>query len=127
MGLISVGCSFISSIPKGQQEYTTAGTYTWVAPTDVYQVSVVCIGGGGGGSYYGGGGGGGDTGGYGGGGGSGYIHPTLISSGTLTSGNLETPGNNSDSDRGTAGAGGNNGVTGSVGSNSGNNGKILFL
>lgn len=31
----------------GQQQYTSAGNYTWVCPPDVYQVSVVCIGGGG--------------------------------------------------------------------------------
>ena len=30
--------------PPGQQAYTTAGTYTWVAPTGVTSVSVVCVG-----------------------------------------------------------------------------------
>lgn len=30
--------------PPGQQEYTTPGTYTWVAPAGVTSVSVVCIG-----------------------------------------------------------------------------------
>ena len=52
--------------PPGQQEYTTAGTYSWVAPTGVTSVSVVAIGAGGsidfsGSSYVnrGGGGGGG--------------------------------------------------------------------
>jgi hypothetical protein len=34
---------------NGQQAYTTPGTYTWVAPFNVYSVSVVCIGAGGGG------------------------------------------------------------------------------
>lgn len=34
---------------RGQAEYTTPGTYTWVAPADVTSVSVVCVGGGGGG------------------------------------------------------------------------------
>ena len=41
----------------GQQEYTTAGTYTWVCPAGVTSVSVVCIGGGGTGGAYGGSGG----------------------------------------------------------------------
>jgi hypothetical protein len=48
----------------GQQEYTSAGTYSWTAPAGVTSVSVVCIGGGGsnassgGGNYLAGGGGG---------------------------------------------------------------------
>lgn len=36
--------------PTGQQEYTTAGTFTWVCPQDVESVCVVCVGGGGGGA-----------------------------------------------------------------------------
>ena len=32
----------------GQQQYTTAGTYSWTAPAGVYSVSVVAVGGGGG-------------------------------------------------------------------------------
>jgi uncharacterized repeat protein (TIGR02543 family) len=48
--------------------------------------------GGGGGGFYGGGGGGDNTGG---GGGSGYLHPTLISSGALVQGTCGTPGNSS--------------------------------
>ena len=35
---------------NGQAEFTTPGTYTWVAPPDVTSVSVVAIGGGGGGA-----------------------------------------------------------------------------
>jgi hypothetical protein len=50
-------------IPPNSQSYTTAGTYTWVAPTGVTAVSVVVVGGGGGGANGGcfsrGGGGGG--------------------------------------------------------------------
>ena len=46
----------------GQQEYTTPGTYSWVAPTGVIRVSVVTVGAGGGGGGWndraGGGGGG---------------------------------------------------------------------
>ena len=38
-----------SGPPPGQQAYTSAGTYTWVAPALVTSVSVVCVGGGGGG------------------------------------------------------------------------------
>ena len=37
---------------SGQDEYTTAGTYTWVAPAGVTSVCVVCVGGGGGGSWH---------------------------------------------------------------------------
>jgi hypothetical protein len=42
-----------SGPPKGQQAYTTQGTYTWVAPAGVTSVCVVCVGGG---SYKGAGG-----------------------------------------------------------------------
>lgn len=37
----------IPTLVTGQQAYTTPGTYTWVAPADVYSVSVVAVGGGG--------------------------------------------------------------------------------
>lgn len=65
-------------------------------------------GGGGGSGYYGGGGGasrvGGDGGNDGcGGGGSGYIGHSSVSNGVNTAGNTVTPGNSSDSARGTAG------------------------
>ena len=65
-------------------------------------------GGGGGSGYYGGGGGasrvGGDGGNNGcGGGGSGYIGHSTVSNGVNTAGNTTTPGNSSDSARGTAG------------------------
>lgn len=40
-----------ASAPVGQQAYTTAGTYTWVAPAGVTSVSVVAVGGGGGGYH----------------------------------------------------------------------------
>jgi hypothetical protein len=40
-----------TSIPlPGQQEFTTAGTYSWIAPTGVSSISVVAVGGGGGGA-----------------------------------------------------------------------------
>jgi len=39
-----------STIPNGQAEFTTAGTYSWTAPTYVTKVCVVCVGGGQGGS-----------------------------------------------------------------------------
>ena len=76
-------------------------------------------GGAGGGGYWGG-----SAGGYseantmaGGGGGSGYFNPTYVSSGVLTAGSGVTPGDNTNTLRGTAGAGGaiaTNGSTGTV-------------
>jgi hypothetical protein len=42
-----------------QQEYTTSGTYSWVAPVTATSVSVVAVGGGGSGNGFAGGGGGG--------------------------------------------------------------------
>ena len=52
--------------PPGQDAYTTAGTYSWVAPAGVTRVSVLAVGGGSGGGggfttgvFYGTGGGGG--------------------------------------------------------------------
>lgn len=46
------------SLPVGQQEFTTVGTFSWVAPTDVTSISVVLVGAGrqGGGTTAGGGG-----------------------------------------------------------------------
>ena len=49
--------------PAGQQAFTTAGTFTWVAPAGVTSVSAVVVGGGGGGAsrsfgFFGGGAGG---------------------------------------------------------------------
>jgi len=38
--------------PPGQQAYTTAGTYSWVAPAGVTKVSLVAVGGGGGALEY---------------------------------------------------------------------------
>lgn len=35
---------FRGTIKAGQQAYTSGGTYTWVAPTGVYNVSVVAVG-----------------------------------------------------------------------------------
>jgi len=58
---ISAASSSITPIVQGQQAYTTAGTFSWVAPAGVTSVSVVTVGGGasnssGGGTAYGGGG-----------------------------------------------------------------------
>ena len=49
------------SVPYGDVEFTTPGTYSWTVPTGVTQISVLCIGGGGAGNGDGslGGGGGG--------------------------------------------------------------------
>ena len=73
-------------------------------------------GGAGGGGYWGG-----SAGGYsesntmgGGGGGSGYLHPTLVASGTLTVGSATTPANSADALRQNAG---NAGAVGTAGSN----------
>lgn len=54
----SVASNSITAVLAGQQAYTTAGTYSWVAPTGVTSVSVVAVAGGGGGGYTTGGGGG---------------------------------------------------------------------
>ena len=43
----SVSNPITTSVPPGQQAYTTAGTYTWVAPANVTSVCVVCVGAGG--------------------------------------------------------------------------------
>ena len=56
MQQILLGMSSVAA--PGQQAYTTAGTYSWVAPVGVTKVSVVAVGGGGGGTRGGGGGGG---------------------------------------------------------------------
>jgi hypothetical protein len=53
----------VLAITSGEQVYTSAGTYTWVAPAGVNSVNVVAVGGGGGGGlYFGWGGGGGGLG-----------------------------------------------------------------
>ena len=49
----------VNTSPTDQQEYTTAGTFSWTAPADVTSVSVVAIGAGGGGYDNTAGGGGG--------------------------------------------------------------------
>jgi len=57
-GAPSAASNSVTPVPQSQQAYTTAGTYSWVAPTSVTSVSVVCVGGGGGvNSTYGAGGG----------------------------------------------------------------------
>lgn len=45
-------------VPASQIEFVTAGSYTWIVPSDLTTVSVVAVGGGGQGSENGGGGGG---------------------------------------------------------------------
>lgn len=72
-------------------------------------------GGGGGGGYFGGGGGGGDAGGDAGGGGSGSANLTYVYNQYGLTGSGSTPGNSSDSDRGTAGQGGTNNTAGTIG------------
>ena len=48
-GPFSANSSSFSPTNAGQQAYTTAGTYSWVAPSGVTSVSAVCVGAGGGG------------------------------------------------------------------------------
>ena len=59
LGTDSASSSNTITVPSvvGQQAYTSVGSFTWVAPTGVSQVSAVCIGGGGGGGSYTAGGG----------------------------------------------------------------------
>jgi hypothetical protein len=46
----SYGSVSYTTPPAGQQAFTSSGSFSWVAPTNVTSVSVVAIGGGGGGS-----------------------------------------------------------------------------
>ena len=48
----SAASNSVTPVAQGQQAFTTAGTYSWVAPAGVTSVSVVAVGGG----YYAGGG-----------------------------------------------------------------------
>lgn len=110
----------LTAIPIGQIAYTTPGTYAWVAPADVYNVSVVCVGGGSAGysQYY--------YGGYGGGGGAlayknnvsvtpGQSYTIVVGTGGVSGG--ATAGGNS-SFGGLFTAGGGNGTTGGAPSGS---------
>jgi len=49
-GPASAASNSITMVVQGQQEYTTPGTYTWVAPAGVTSVSAVVVGGGGNGA-----------------------------------------------------------------------------
>lgn len=72
--------------------------------------------GGGGGGYYGGGGGGASTTrGGGGGGGSSYTNTSIVTSSSTSAGSGQTPGNDTDLYRGSAGNGGAAGAAGSTG------------
>ena len=129
----TIGPFTVANVPAGQQAYTTPGTYSWVAPTGVTNVSVVAIGGGapGGGALYG----------YspegGGGGGLGYINNYTVTPGSSyavvvgvggTQGPSPTPGGTShfvstSVVRGGGAAGANGGsFTGTGGGNGGNGG-----
>jgi hypothetical protein len=48
----SAASNSVTPITQGQQAYTTAGTFSWVAPAGVTSVSVVTVGGGGGYTCY---------------------------------------------------------------------------
>ena len=59
-GALSAASSSVTPVAQGQEAFTTAGTYSWVAPAGVTSVSVVAVGAGGNftyGSFRGGGGG----------------------------------------------------------------------
>lgn len=58
-GPLSCASNSVTASSASSQSYTTAGTYSWVAPTGVTSVSVVAIGGGAGGGLCSGTGGGG--------------------------------------------------------------------
>lgn len=47
-GASSAASNSVTASSAGQQQYTTAGTYCWTAPSGVTSVSVVAVGGGGG-------------------------------------------------------------------------------
>lgn len=109
---------------KGQAEYTTAGTYTWVCPTGVTSVSVVCVGGGGfasttvaGASSFSGAAGtltangGGPSGNA-----SGSTLGASLSTGTIGGGNGGAPGGSPGRNGGGGGAGGYGGSGGNGGS-----------
>lgn len=53
----SASSNSVTPVVQGQQAYTAAGTYSWVAPAGVTSVSVVAVGGGGNARSTGGGGG----------------------------------------------------------------------
>jgi hypothetical protein len=48
-GPVSAASNSATPVAQGQQAYTTAGTYSWVAPAGITSVSVVAVGGGAGG------------------------------------------------------------------------------
>jgi len=60
----SAASNSVTTVAQGQQAFTTAGTFSWIAPAGVSSISVVAVGGGGSGCLYlsnyntGGGGGG---------------------------------------------------------------------
>lgn len=91
----------IADDPIGQAEFTSPGTYSWIAPSGVFDVSVVCVGGGGGGSQSTTAGGGG------GGGGLGWIKSVPVSPGSSYT-VVVGAGGNRDTDTGT----GNNATAG---------------
>lgn len=47
----SAASNSITAVAAGSQSYTSAGTYTWVAPTGVTSISIVAVGGGAAGVY----------------------------------------------------------------------------
>lgn len=103
-GTFSASSASVTPTNAGQQAYTTAGTYTWVAPACITSVSVVTVGGGGNTGFV-------PTGGYPAGGGGALAYANNIS---VTPGNSYTV---------IVGAGG--GVFGASGGNSSFNGTTV--
>ena len=93
------------TLPVGQQEYTTAGTYTFTVPNGCTSISAVVVGGGGGGAGCDGGQVRGETNNGGGGGGLAYGTIAVTPGETLTV--VVGNGGNAGGDDGNGGAGGN--------------------
>lgn len=77
----SAASNSVQPANAGQQEYTTPGTYSWVAPSGVTSVSAVVVGGGGGGLRYASLGGSGNYGAGGGGGALRYVNNLSVTPG----------------------------------------------
>jgi len=74
----STSNSVTATVPTGQNEFLSAGSYTWTAPACVTKISVIALGAGSNGGI----GGGASSGGGGGGGGLAYVNDITVSPGT---------------------------------------------
>jgi hypothetical protein len=94
-------------IPKGEQSYTTAGSYNFIVPDGVYSISFVVVGAGGGG----GGGSGSNSGNGAGGGALAYRNNVAVTPGQSIAVVVGAAGNNGAKSNGSGTAGGNSSVT----------------